>query len=120
MDREALNDYPLGLYDVTAEIVTFEPDRQSPGPRIASWTSARWTAARWSPSRRGTLVTSYPDWPAARQAWKDAAIFPVIPARCGPHPGSWPALSPPASPPRVLNPVTAAVPGYRPRATSTE
>jgi hypothetical protein len=27
MDREALNDYPLGLYDVTVEIVTFEPDR---------------------------------------------------------------------------------------------
>ena len=28
MDREALNDYPLGLYDVTAEIVTFEPDQE--------------------------------------------------------------------------------------------
>ena len=26
--REALNDYPLGLYDVTAETVTFEPDRE--------------------------------------------------------------------------------------------
>src|SRR5918997_4888014 len=28
MDREALNDYPLGLYDVTVRIVTFEPDRE--------------------------------------------------------------------------------------------
>ena len=28
MDREALNDYPLGLYDVTIEIVTFEPDKE--------------------------------------------------------------------------------------------
>src|SRR5213592_5115400 len=28
MDREALNDFPLGLYDVTVEIVTFEPDRE--------------------------------------------------------------------------------------------
>ena len=28
MDREALNDYPLGLYDVTVEIVTFEPGRE--------------------------------------------------------------------------------------------
>jgi hypothetical protein len=27
-DREALNDYPLGLYDVTVEIVTFEPDQE--------------------------------------------------------------------------------------------
>ena len=25
MDREALNDHPLGLYEVTVEIVTFEP-----------------------------------------------------------------------------------------------
>lgn len=28
MDREALNDYPLGRYDVTVTIVTFEPDRE--------------------------------------------------------------------------------------------
>src|SRR5580693_8278110 len=28
MDREALNDYPMGLYDVTVTIVTFEPDRE--------------------------------------------------------------------------------------------
>src|SRR3954469_9418016 len=28
MDREALNDYPLGLYDVTVKIVTFVPDRE--------------------------------------------------------------------------------------------
>ena len=28
MDREALNDYPLGLYDVTVRIVTLEPDRE--------------------------------------------------------------------------------------------
>ena len=28
MDREALNDYPLGEYDVTVTITTFEPDRE--------------------------------------------------------------------------------------------
>ena len=28
MDREALNDYPMGLYDVTVRIVTFEADRE--------------------------------------------------------------------------------------------
>ncbi len=27
MDREALNDYPLGLYDVTVKIITFDPNR---------------------------------------------------------------------------------------------
>ena len=28
MDREALNDYPLGLYDVTVNITRFVPDRE--------------------------------------------------------------------------------------------
>src|SRR6266849_6210150 len=28
MDREALNDYPLGRYDVTVTIVAFVPDRE--------------------------------------------------------------------------------------------
>jgi hypothetical protein len=28
MDREALNDYPMGLYDVTVTITRFVPDRK--------------------------------------------------------------------------------------------
>ena len=28
MDREALNAHPLGLYDVTVKIISFEPDRE--------------------------------------------------------------------------------------------
>ena len=28
MDREALNDFPMGQYDVTVKIITFEPDRE--------------------------------------------------------------------------------------------
>jgi hypothetical protein len=28
MDREALNDFPLGLYDVSVVITAFEPDRE--------------------------------------------------------------------------------------------
>jgi hypothetical protein len=28
MDREALNDYPMGRYDVTIVITTFVPDRE--------------------------------------------------------------------------------------------
>ncbi len=28
MDREALNDYPMGEYDVTVTITTFDPDRE--------------------------------------------------------------------------------------------
>ncbi len=34
---------------------------------------------RLEPIEEGTLVTSYYDWSAAEQSWKDAAIFPVIP-----------------------------------------
>jgi hypothetical protein len=29
MDREALNDYPLGKYDVTGIITTLVPDREA-------------------------------------------------------------------------------------------
>ncbi len=32
MDREALNAFPMGRYDVTIRIVTFEPDTRSRGP----------------------------------------------------------------------------------------
>jgi hypothetical protein len=50
MDREALNDYPLGLYDVTIEIITFEPDQE------IAWTVHIRTAAcsgyQLQPSRR--------------------------------------------------------------------
>ena len=34
---------------------------------------------RLEPIDEGALVTSYYDWSTAEQAWKDAAIFPVIP-----------------------------------------
>ena len=34
---------------------------------------------RLGPIAEGTLVTSYYDWSAAEQSWKDAALFPVIP-----------------------------------------
>jgi hypothetical protein len=34
---------------------------------------------RLEPIEEGTLVTSYYDWSGAEPAWKDAAIFPVIP-----------------------------------------
>jgi hypothetical protein len=34
---------------------------------------------RLEPIEGGTLATSYYDWSAAGQDWKDAGIFPVIP-----------------------------------------
>jgi polyketide cyclase/dehydrase/lipid transport protein len=80
MDREALNDYPLGLYDVTVTITTFVPDREiawtilgqirPPMGHVYGYTLA--------PVDGGTLVTSYYDWSSVDPTWKEAGIFPVI------------------------------------------
>ena len=79
MDREALNDYPLGLYDVTIEIVTFEPDKEVAWIVTGRLNLGHVYGYRLAPIAGGTLVTSYYDWSATEQSWKDAAIFPVIP-----------------------------------------
>ena len=78
MDREALNDYPLGLYDVTVEIVTFEPDREIAWTVRGNLDLGHVYGYRLEPIPEGTLVTSYYDWSGTDQSWKDAAIFPVI------------------------------------------
>jgi hypothetical protein len=79
MDREALNDFPLGLYDVTVQIVTFEQDREIAWTVLGRWNIGHVYGYRLEPIAQGTLVTSYYDWSAVEQSWKDAAIFPVIP-----------------------------------------
>ena len=81
MDREALNDYPMGRYDVTIKIVTFVPDRE------IAWTIlgqiqppiGHVYGYRLEPTDDGTLVTSYYDWSTIDPTWKDADIFPIIP-----------------------------------------
>jgi hypothetical protein len=81
MDREALNDYPLGLYDVTVSIKTFEQDRE------IAWTIlgqirpqiGHVYGYRLEPVEEGTLVTSYYDWSEIEQSWKEANVFPIIP-----------------------------------------
>jgi hypothetical protein len=80
MDREALNDYPMGLYDVTVTIVTFVPDREiawtvlgqirPPIGHVYGYTLA--------PVDEGTLVTSYYDWSSIDPTWREAGIFPII------------------------------------------
>ncbi len=80
MDREALNDYPLGRYDVTVTITTFVPDRE------IAWTVlgqirppiGHIYGYRLEPAADGTLVTSYYDWSAISADWRQAGIFPVI------------------------------------------
>src|ERR1700732_4247069 len=79
MDREALNDYPLGLYDVTVKIVKLEPDREIAWKIEGQLNLGHVYGYRLEPNEGGTLVTSYYDWSSVDQSWKDAAIFPVIP-----------------------------------------
>ncbi len=83
MDRAALNDFPMGRYDVTVHITTFEPDRE------IAWTIqgqikpqiGHIYGYRLSPAEdgNGTLVTSYYDWSTIDPQWKEANIFPIIP-----------------------------------------
>ena len=80
MDREALNDFPMGEYDVTVTITTFVPDRE------IAWTILGQIKPPighvygyvLEPVDGGTLVTSYYDWSSIDATWKEAGIFPVI------------------------------------------
>jgi len=81
MDREALNDYPMGLYDVTVIITKFDPDRE------IAWTIegqikppiGHVYGYTLEPVDGGTLVTSYYDWSEIDPTWREASIFPIIP-----------------------------------------
>lgn len=81
MDRDALNDYPLGLYDVTVKIVTLEPDREIAWTIEGQLSLKHVYGYRLEPVEGGTLVTSYYDWSGIDPDWKAANIFPVVPER---------------------------------------
>jgi len=81
MDREALNDLPMGLYDVKVIITKFDPDHEiawtiegvvkPPLRHVYGYTL--------EPVDGGTLVTSYYDWSAADSGLKEMGVFPIIP-----------------------------------------
>lgn len=80
MDRESLNDYPLGKYDVEVKITAYEPDRE------IAWTvigvirppMGHVYGYTLEPTEAGTLVTSYYDWSGIDDTWRDSGVFPVI------------------------------------------
>jgi Polyketide cyclase / dehydrase and lipid transport len=85
MDREALNDYPLGLYDVTVQITTFEPDREIAWtilgplrPQIGHVYGYTLEPIDVDGEGRATLVTSYYDWSSIDPVWREAKIFPIL------------------------------------------
>lgn len=82
MDRESLGDVPLGRYDVTVTIRTYEQDRE------ISWTilgAVRppighvygYRLAADGPD--STVVTSFYDWSDIDPVWRERAIFPILP-----------------------------------------
>jgi hypothetical protein len=80
MDRESLQDLPLGKYDVTVVITKFEADA------LIEWaveSKGSLTAHRYGyvleAAENGTLVMSYYDWSQIDERRRQSGIFPVIP-----------------------------------------
>jgi hypothetical protein len=81
MDREALNDVPMGKYDVTVIITGYEQDA------LLEWTISgtiqppirHLYGYRLAPDGDGTLVTSYYDWSRIEDRYRDKISFPIIP-----------------------------------------
>jgi hypothetical protein len=79
MDRESLNDFPLGRYDVTVHITAFEQDREVAWTILGQLSLGHVYGYRLEPTDDGgTLVTSYYDWSGITDEWRAAGIFPVI------------------------------------------
>ena len=78
MDRESLNDVPLGRYDVTVRIIVFERDKEIAwdlGPDIPI---PHFYGYRLDPAGDGiTNVTSYYDWSKVTGERKER--FPIVP-----------------------------------------
>ena len=80
MDREALNDFPLGKYDVTITITTFEQDREIAWKvdGVIKPPLGHIYGYRLEPAEGGTLATSYYDWSEIDPVWRERNIFPII------------------------------------------
>jgi hypothetical protein len=78
MDRESLNDLPMGKYDVTVHITVFDRDREIAwdlGPDVPV---AHYYGYRMEPGVEGaTNVTAYYDWSKVSERFKPH--FPVVP-----------------------------------------
>jgi hypothetical protein len=78
MDRESLNDVPLGKYDVTVHIIVFERDKEIAwdlGPDVPV---AHFYGYRLDSDEEGlTNVTSYYDWSKVSDDRKQH--FPIVP-----------------------------------------
>ena len=77
MDRESLNDVPLGKYDATVHIIIFDRDREIAWD-LGNDLYPHFYGYRLEPGEDGvTNVTSYYDWSKIRDDVKER--FPVVP-----------------------------------------
>ena len=82
MDREALGDLPLGEYDVTVHIRTYEQDREiawSIASTIVRPPIGHVYGYRLEPVEGGTRVTQYYDWSEILPQYRERVTFPIIP-----------------------------------------
>jgi hypothetical protein len=79
MDRESLNDFPLGKYDVTVRFITFEKDKEIAWDLGENALGLKhYYGYRLEPTQDGgTMVTSFYDWSLVPDDWKQR--FPIIP-----------------------------------------
>ena len=78
MDRESLNDFPLGRYDVTVHIIAFERDKEIAWDLGEALGIPHFYGYRLEPGEDGiTNVTSYYDWSKVTGGIK--ARFPIVP-----------------------------------------
>lgn len=82
MDRTALNDAPIGTYDVTVHITRYQPDV------LLEWTVLTELTPkpvghrfgyRLEPQAPGTFVRSYYDWSETGPDYRDRIPFPIVP-----------------------------------------
>ena len=80
MDRQALNDFPLGIYDVTVRITRCDENKEIAWTVIGQLEPqiGHIYGYRLEPADDGTLVTSYYDWSEIDPVWRERDIFPII------------------------------------------
>ena len=78
MDRESLNDFPLGKYDVTVHIIAFDRDREIAWNLGEAIGVPHFYGYRLEPAENGvTNVTTYYDWSKVTGDLKER--FPIVP-----------------------------------------
>lgn len=81
MDRDALRDYPLDLYDVTVSFTRFEEDRAIEWTILTDFLDppiGHVYGYHLEPTDGATKVTSYYDWSALDEAYRGRIGFPII------------------------------------------